>query len=63
MKFRGFVVLCSICLSLIMVSLGNAEINLDDFAGVWLFDEGKGQAVKDFTDNGNDGEFDGPKWI
>ena len=63
MKCRGFVILGSICLSLIITSLGDAEINLDDFAGVWLFDEGKGQAAKDFTDNGNDGEFDGPKWI
>ena len=63
MKCHGFVILGSICLSLIITSLGDAEINLDDFAGVWLFDEGKGQAAKDFTDNGNDGEFDGPKWI
>ena len=63
MKCRGFVILGSICLSLIITSLGDAEINLDDFAGVWLFDEGKGQAAKDFTDNGNEGEFDGPKWI
>ena len=63
MKCRGFVILGSICLSLIITSLGDAEINLDDLAGVWLFDEGKGQTAKDFTDNGNDGEFDGPKWI
>ena len=63
MKCHGFVILGSICLSLIITSLGDAEINLDDFAGVWFFDEGKGQAAKDFTDNGNDGEFDGPKWI
>ena len=63
MKCHGFVILGSICLSLIITSLGDAEINLNDFAGVWLFDEGKGQAAKDFTDNGNDGEFDGPKWI
>ena len=63
MRFGGFTIFCSICLSFIIVSIGNAEINLDDFAGVWLFDEGKGKVVGDFTDNGNDGEFDGPKWI
>lgn len=49
MKFRGPVLLCSICLSLITVSLSSAEINLDDFAGIWLFDEGKGQVVKERT--------------
>lgn len=62
MKFH---VLCItiIGISLIGISLSVAEINLDDFAGVWLLDEGNGQVVKDFTGNGNDGEFDGPKWI
>ena len=63
MKFGKHSILCSICMSLIVISFGNAEINLDDFAGVWLFDEGKGQVVEDLTENGNDGEFDGPKWI
>ena len=62
MKFHAlFIGLIGI--SLVCSSLGEAEINLDDFAGVWLFDEGKGAVVKDFTGNGNDGEFDGPKWI
>ena len=62
MKLR---VLCIaiIGISLIGTSLSVAEINLDDFAGVWLLDEGNGQVVKDLTGNGNDGEFDGPKWI
>ena len=63
MKCRGLTILCSIWLCLIITALGTAEINLDDFAGVWLFDEGKGNVVGDFTENGNDGEFDGPKWI
>ena len=35
MKSDRLVVLCSVCLSLIIVSLGSAEINLDDFAGVF----------------------------
>lgn len=62
MKFRNLFI-SFVALSIIAVSLSHAEINLDDFAGVWLFDEGKGNTVKDLTDNGNDGEFDGPKWI
>ena len=54
MKFRELSILCSICISVVMVSFSNAEINLDDFAGVWLFDEGKGQVVGDLTDNGTE---------
>ena len=47
-----------IALTLIAISHSHAEIHLDDFAGVWLFDEGKGNIVKDLTDNGNDGEYE-----
>ena len=57
-----------VCVSLMVTSLiysglSFAEINLQDMAGVWLFDEGNGKVVEDLTGNGNDGEFDGPKWI
>ena len=62
MTFRNLFI-SLIALTLIAISHSHAEIHLDDFAGVWLFDEGKGNIVKDLTDNGNDGEFDGPKWI
>ena len=63
MKFCSLIAFWSICFYVMSIPLSTAEINIDDFAGVWLFDEGKGQTVKDLTDNGNDGEFDGPKWI
>ena len=60
--------LTRICVSLIIVSLiftclSFAEINLEDLAGLWLFDEGTGKVVNDISGNGNDGEFAGPKWV
>lgn len=61
MKFHALFIRL-IGISLVGGSLSVAEINLDDFAGVWLLDEGNGKVVKDLTGNGNDGEFDGPKW-
>ena len=38
------------------VAMGYAEIDLGTLAGVWLFDEGKGNTVKDHSGNGNDGD-------
>lgn len=36
----------------------------DNFVGIWMFDEGKGQDVKDLTKNKNDGQLKGdPKWV
>ncbi len=63
MRFRGVTLLCAVWLTFGTVPFGSTEMDIEDFAGVWLFDEGKGQIVTDLTDNGNDGEFDGPKWI
>jgi len=62
MKFHALFIRL-IGISLVCGSLSVAEINLDDFAGVWLLDEGNGKVVKDLTGHGNDGQFDGPKWI
>ena len=39
----------------------SAEL-LDDAAGIWLFDEGKGGVAADTSGNGNDGEVSGAKW-
>ena len=40
-------------------------LDTDGLVGAWLFDEGKGQAVKDSSDNGLDGEITQgkPKWV
>ena len=46
------------------VAMGYAEIDLGTLAGVWLFDEGGGNTVKDHSGNGNDGTIEGdPKWV
>jgi len=60
----------TICLlvCLILIVSGSAVIlaaGIDDnFVGIWLLDEGKGQDVKDLTKNQNNGKFQGdPKWV
>ena len=53
-----------IVLSLMFTSIGNAEFDLETVAGMWLFDDGKGDTAVDSSENGNDGELvNGPKWI
>ncbi len=53
-----------IALSLMFTSIGNAEFDLKTVAGMWFFDEGKGDTAMDSSENGKDGELvNGPKWI
>ena len=53
-----------VVMTLMFSSLGAAEIDPGTAVGVWLLDEGKGNAVKDFSGNRNDGNFVGkPKWV
>ena len=53
-----------IVLSLIFTSISGAEFDLKDVAGMWLFDDGKGDVAADSSENGKDGELvNGPKWI
>ncbi len=52
-----------IALSLMFTSIGNTEFDLKTVAGMWLFDEGKGDTAVDSSENGKDGELvNGPKW-
>ncbi|HIN32247.1 TPA: LamG domain-containing protein [Candidatus Poribacteria bacterium] len=60
----------SACLTSIVIFLtftatvGEAKIDSESMAAIWLFDEGKGKEVKDSTANGNDGKITGnPKWV
>ena len=41
----------------IWVQESTAEIDPDTLMGMWLFDQGKGDVVKDSSPNGNDGEI------
>ena len=53
-----------IVLSLIFTSISKAEFDLKDVAGMWLFDDGKGDVAADSSENGKDGELvNSPKWI
>lgn len=52
-----------IVLSLIFTSISRAEFDLKDVAGMWLFDDGKGDVAADSSENGKDGELvNDPKW-
>ena len=52
------------CFSLIAVHMSTAEINLETAVGIWLFDEGKGNAAADLSDAGHDGELiKSPEWV
>ena len=53
-----------IVISLIFTCLSDAKIDPETVAALWLFDEGKGDVAKDFSENGNDGELNGdPEWV
>ena len=53
-----------IVLGLVLTNTSTAELDLKTAAGIWLFDEGKGNTAADASENGNDGELvDSPKWI
>ena len=53
-----FVIIGGLC---VVINSLSAEL-LDDAAGIWLFDEGKGGVAADTSGNGNDGEVSGAKW-
>ena len=53
-----------IILSLIFAGISSAEFDIETVAGMWLFDEGKGNTAADSSENGNDGKLENnPKWI
>ena len=52
-----------IALSLMFADTSTAEFDLETVAGMWFFDEGKGNTAADSSENGNDGKFENdPKW-
>jgi len=55
---------CIVVISLVLVGQSFAEIDPETIAGIWLFDENKGDVTKDSSDGGNDGEFmKNPEWV
>lgn len=41
----------------------SANIDSKNIMGMWLFDEGKGNTATDSSEQGNDGEIHGAKWV
>ena len=63
MKRLTVVSISFIIVSLMFAGISNAAIDQKSIMGMWLFDEGKGDAAKDSSGNGNDGVLtNGPEW-
>ena len=61
-----FMRLCSACFIVYLALTGksHAQAFLNKVEGIWLFDEGKGDAVDDSSGNGHNGEFRGePEYV
>ena len=64
MKVNVSAVYTALWILLVSGTMSHAEIDLGTLGGAWLFDEGKGKTVKDYSGNGNDGTVMGdPKWV
>ena len=63
---RGSVVVCVSVISIVLMFTGisYARVDRGSVAMLWLFDEGKGETVKDSSGNEHDGEIKGNvKWV
>ena len=62
--FRTIICISFIIVSLMFAGISDARVDLKSAVGIWLLDEGKGDAAKDFSPAGNDGTLNnGPKWV
>jgi len=62
-RFTVVVISLSV-ISLMVVGRSAARIDPETCAGMWLFDDGKGDTAKDSSGNQNDGTLkNGPKWV
>jgi hypothetical protein len=60
----GVVCVAVLAMGLILPRRGSSAIDPDSVVGVWLLDEGKGEAAEDSSGNGNDGLFvETPVWV
>ncbi|MYA70085.1 hypothetical protein F4Y19_08375, partial [Candidatus Poribacteria bacterium] len=61
---RTFLVLSIFALTH-FVAMHGVALDTDGLVGAWLLDEGKGETVKDSSDNGLDGKIakGKPKWV
>ncbi|MBM3241160.1 LamG domain-containing protein [Candidatus Poribacteria bacterium] len=58
------VCIVTLVISALFAGLSYPKIDSTSIAAVWLFNEGKGDAAKDSSGNGNDGKLtNGPTWV
>jgi hypothetical protein len=57
------IVLLIMLFILVPAMIASAAIKPENFVGVWLLDEGKGNLAADSSGNGNDGQITGTKWV
>ena len=60
---KRLTVVSFIVISLMFAGISNGAIDPKSIMGMWLFDEGNGDAAKDASGNGNEGVLEGPKWV
>lgn len=59
----GIVIVVYVTFGIFLIP-SEAKIDAKDVVGLWLFDEGKGEAVSDASGNKHDGKIIGPpKWV
>lgn len=64
MKEYRLAVVGFMVIGLLSATFSHAELRIEDLAGMWLFEEGKGTEVIDSSENGNHGRFNGtPQWV
>ena len=49
-------------ITLMFVAQSDAKIDVETIVGIWLYDEGKGDAAKDSSENAYDGKITGAEW-
>jgi hypothetical protein len=57
-----FMSCCMLIIGLMSVNNSYASFNAKNIMGMWLFDDGQGQTVRDSSGNGNSGKIFGATW-
>ena len=64
MKQYNIAIVGFIAIGLLYATFSYADLRMDDLAGMWLYEEGKGTEVMDSSGNGNHGRFNGNlQWV
>lgn len=61
--YAGLLCVSLIALSFIFAAPGEAELDPEIAAGIWLLDENDGDEALDSSTNGNHGTIQGAEWV